>query len=698
MASFPCQKAIIFFLILLQAALFTTTAIAGKTVYFVDEFALASGTIYDILRLIPLVQVADDGTISIRGNTSTQVMIDGRPAAPGGDYQSILQQLDIEVVKLVEVNTLASARYDAEASGGIVNIVLTGEQIEGTSGSASASAATGEKYNFNGSVGTRKGKWNGRLNLSGQQYNSRVVNSVYTESYYPDETVYTHQRIVNKPEIQRINANGSLDYHIDDANTIQLMAVLGTREINIDTEIESLSSDEDANYAYTNRREDNGTSSRLDLNYDGRLSTPNDSVEKLSANASWYFSQTEDFRQQQLIYDDVTDSDLTRGNLQVDFEKEMPEGGRIEAGARSYLRNTVMDYNRDLIEEDGTVTPIQTDNFKFNENVHAIYTQWNGRKGGYNLNLGVRSELSFTKGTQTLVDESFKKQYLYLFPSAQISHAIDRGYKISFNYSRTIRRPAIYEMNPFVNDMNPNNIQYGNPELKPALTDHFELKYDGQYQRPQASDTDEKSRTHKWYIALLYKNRKDQIYRASLPSSESEGVIENSYYNMKFGFDAGLEIFYSIDLLEGWRLDVVPRYTYLYRNGTNIDPDIKSTADQWQVRASANIDLWKDARLTINTIYIAGYNSPQGSQDGLGWTNFRLQQFFWDNKLTLGAALKDPFGQSKVNSHTRQPEFLQDRTIDPEGTIFELTLQYDFGQFKMTPANVPDDVDVIEGM
>ncbi len=690
--------------ILLLFTFFTINAQAGKNVYPVDAFGLASGTIYDILRLIPLVQVADDGTVSIRGSSSTQVMIDGRPASPGGDYQAVVQQLTIEMVKQVEVITTPSARYDSEADGGIVNLVLAGAPIEGTSGAVSAMGATGDKYSLNGSFGVRKGKWSGRLNLVGQQYKAKAETNTYTETYYPDETVYTRQNIVNRPEIRRLNANGSVDYHIDAASTIQLLAALGDRKIKVDTEIESISTDEDSNYSYINRRKDEGGSNRIELNYDRRLSAQEDRAGNLGVNASWYLRKTTDFRQQRLIYDDVKYSDLLRTNLQMDYEKKLGQAGKIETGVRSYLRSTSMDYNRDRVEDDGSVTPIQADNFEFNEQVHAAYAQWQGSIKHNRVSLGLRSELSYTEGVRKLVYETFDNDYLHLFPSAHVSHEIDTDHKLSFSYNRTIRRPAIFQINPFVNDMNPNNIQYGNPELKPALTDHFELKYEGQYQsKPGAeprvetgAEAGADSRTHKWYAALLYKHRQDQIYRAALPSSETEGVIENSYHNMKSGYDVGVEMLYSVDALNWCRLDITPRYSYIYRDGTNIDPDIESSTDRWQVRANLNIDLWQNARLMINTLYISGYDSPQGSREAVGLTNFRFQQLFPGNKLTLTAALKDPFNQSKTRSYIRQPDFISDSEVDPETAIFELTVRYDFGQFKTAPADRPDDTSIFE--
>jgi outer membrane receptor protein involved in Fe transport len=686
---------IVIFSILLIAGFFPDYSYAGKTVYPVDDFGLESGSIYDVLRLIPMVQVADDGTISIRGNTATQVMIDHRPASPGGDYQAVVQQLTIEMVKAVEVITTPSARYDAEAGGGIVNFVLTGESLEGRSGSVSAKAATGDKYNLDGSLGVHKGKWSGRLNLTGQQYRSEAVTNTYTETYYPDETIYTRQKIVNLPELYRVNANGSLDYDMDAAGTVQLAAELGTREIDIDTKIDSISTDEASNYSYTNRRRDEGASKRLELNYDRSLSGEDELEAKLSANASLYLSKTEDYRQQQKIFDDVTNSDLVRANLQMDYEKELARGRKFETGIRSYLRSTDMNYNRDVIEADGTVTPIQEDHFEFNEHVHAAYGQWNGEKGKYNLSFGLRAELSFTEGVQKLIDTSFDREYLHLFPSTQISQAGKNGRKLSFNYNRTIRRPAIFQMNPFVNDMNPNNIQLGNPDLKPALTDHLELKYEGQYQSPRHTGTDEDLRTHEWSVALLYKYRTDQIYRAALASPETEGVIENSYHNMNPGYDAGFELLYSVDLMDGWQLDIVPRYTWIYRDGTNIDADIESTTDLWQVRATADIELWKNARLTIDTIYISGYDSPQGNREAIGRTSFRLQQRLLDGKLTLTAALKDPFRQSRLHTHIRQPDFITDREFDPEANVFELTIRYDFGKIKMAPARTTDGIELL---
>ncbi|MCG8580434.1 MAG: TonB-dependent receptor, partial [Bacteroidales bacterium] len=542
----------------------------GTIIYMPADFDLNTGNTYDFIELIPQLEVSEEGVISIIGSGEARVKIDDRLASPSGDYQSMLRQIFVELIDYVEINMSTSARNDAEAEGGIVNLVTLGDGLEGTSGNLNSKLATGEKADLGAGITLIKGKWNVQYNLSAALYKTENSNSVYSEHYYDTDTISTSQQIVNTPLIRRLNSNLSATYKINTFNDIEITADYGRRKIIVDTDIESSSNDENGNYAYTNRRKDTGHNHRMGINYSGLLSKDAEFENRLDLTAAYFYSATDDFRNVKLIFNDFTDREFLQAEIQADYRAELKNSSQIETGVRSYIRRNGMNYNRDSIDLEGNTTIIIEDDFLFNENVQAAYFQWQGSKRKMDYVLGLRSEYTRLLAEQRLFDQSFQQKHIYFFPSVQLTVATNENHKFMFNYNRTIRRQRINQMNPFVNDANPLNIHFGNPDLQPSLIGNYIAKYEGQTRINRQRNDD--SRMHNWSLAFIFRNRNEHIYRAALASDDKEGVIENSFYNLKKRYDFNIEAFFSTYLFRWWKLDIVPGFRHLYQDGTNINP------------------------------------------------------------------------------------------------------------------------------
>lgn len=658
----------------------------GTIVFHKTDFNVPSGNVYDVLEQIPQVEVSDEGTVSILGSGGAQVLIDNKEASPDGDYQSILEQLSVSMIERIEITTSPSAKNDAEAGGGVVNIVLAGDGLEGYNGNVSTRIATGEKYATNAGINYITGKWNIKVDALAQQYKTNTTNNIYSEHYLPEDTIATTQQIINDVLVRRINTSASVSYELNDYHKLRLATVLGARKVSIDNDITSESTEDDYNYAFINKKNNKGGNGRLTLDYTGLLSKEDSLEKEISANASYFVSDAQNHKNIQLEYNDVTHNDYLNANAQVDYMQELKNNSQFETGIRSYIRNTQMDYNRDSVSYEGSVTPITEDKFDFNENVYAGYLQLTSNLKNFDINVGLRTEYSQVEGIQVLLDESFRKKYWHFFPSIQFSRAIVENHKLTLNYSKSIKRPYIFQMNPFINDANPNNLQYGNPDLKPALTDKIELKYEGQKELNRFT-TPGKSYNHNWFFSINFNNTNDHIYRAALASEEQDGVIENSYYNLKKRYDLGLNGLYSTHLFAWWKLDFIPAFRHIYQDGTNINKDIESSTDFFQFRLNSNVDMWKGSRLIVSSFYRTAFNSPQGRVEEFGRTNFTLRQLLFNDKLTLTLLAKDPFGQTKIYRYIRQTDFIQDREFEFEASIFELSLRYNFGELNTSKEN-----------
>jgi ferric enterobactin receptor len=97
-----------------------------KKVFNVGKNITNQGSsVIDLLKDIPSVTVDQDNNISLRGSEGVKIMIDGRPSGlEGTNRGDMLAQISATQVESIELITNPSAKYEAEGSSGIINIVL----------------------------------------------------------------------------------------------------------------------------------------------------------------------------------------------------------------------------------------------------------------------------------------------------------------------------------------------------------------------------------------------------------------------------------------------------------------------------------------------------------------------------------------------------------------------------------------------
>jgi hypothetical protein len=120
-----------------------------KKIYNVGEdLSVKGGTANDILTRLPSVELDQEGKISLRGEGTVTVLIDGRPSSiSGGNGRTLLDALPAGSIERIEIVTNPSAKYDPDGSSGIINIVLKKNKLKGFNGLITANLGSG---NLNG--------------------------------------------------------------------------------------------------------------------------------------------------------------------------------------------------------------------------------------------------------------------------------------------------------------------------------------------------------------------------------------------------------------------------------------------------------------------------------------------------------------------------------------------------------------------
>ncbi len=687
-----------------------------KKVFNVEKnTTTAGGSATDVLQNVPSVSVDVDGNVSLRGKTDVTILIDGKPSTMlGTDVTSALQSLPAGSIESVEVITNPSAKYDAQGTSGIINIITKKDGRFGMNGNLTLGAGTRDKYNGNLGLNIRKGKWSAFLNSS-FRLNS-TLNNVTTNRVNEDTNGVKTQSFHTYEHVPRhfdgtFNSIGAT-YDPNKYNSITV-----TENINL----MQFGFKDASNYSVFDNPYQLGTpiyyQSRYSNFFGGpfSLSTALDykhkfkkKDEEITVDAT--YANTAMSRQQD--YYTIADSTAiskvlpmveahapgSGGNntLTVFSDYTDPlftKNGKLGLGFKSTIYNFHSSNNPTTDTNNG---PKYTDfsllsNYNYTQQIHAAYANWNDQFGKFGYQAGLRVEDAIYNGTGQLADSrlkdtSFHNSFFNFFPSAFISYQLANQQSIYLNYSRRTNRPGFRQLLPFVDLSNPSTVNTGNPALLPEFINNLEFSY---------SKADTKG--NNLILSAYYANTENLIQTVPIPVSPTDtgkyhvpdGTLIAIPQNIALGTTYGLEGTGHFQILPIW--DATLNLNFFENQltaGDNISSTYKpylknSKGTAWFSKVNTSIKLPKNFNLQIN----ANYESPkviaQGTLRETYWMDVALRKNFWKNKATLILNCSDVF-----KTHTYVTEFnLKSYTqvIDRyrETRIGNITFTYRFGKSDM---------------
>jgi len=466
-----------------------------KQIYNVGkDLTVRGATVSDVLDNVPSVSVDVEGNVALRGNDDVRILINGKPSGLIGlSGTEALRQLPAESIERVEVITSPSARYDAEGSAGILNIILRRSKLQGLNGAITANVGNFGTRGISGNINYRTGDFNffatGGYNLRGSEGNSS------TQSTFSLDPISS---IEERREFDRdrggLNGNFGVEYYINDNTSITGSIVVRdsdneNRSINNITEIQG-----DA--LFLSRRLAPETevdlTTQYSLNFDRKWENDgNLSIELQYENSE----ETEflDISSTPVNFDgDITletnenVEDQTRFLAQLDFVQPLGENARFEAGYRGNISELDTDFtvfdNQDDNPNDGLdgIFDLNTDltnSLIYREAIHAFYTQYGSKINKFNFLLGVRVEYTDIEIDQQTISDFNSRDFTNFFPTLNINYELNEKETISLGYNRRIRRPRGFFLNPFPSRTSATNFFQGNPNLNPSLSNGVDLGY-----------------------------------------------------------------------------------------------------------------------------------------------------------------------------------------------------------------------------
>lgn len=648
-----------------------------RKTFSVDEvLAAAGGTASDLLENIPSVEVSTEGEVSLRGNTSVEVWINGKASGMTSDNRGdILQQIPAESIEKIEVIDNPSAKYSPEGSAGIINIILKRDRKAGYYGSMRAGTNTKGGVNGGANFNYSSGPLEAYANLGLRRRKNSGGNESQQENY--QSQTYQNYEGENEGKGNNLFARAGLTWHATKKDDFSFggMTMLGKRKDNSFTPYHygTLGATHD-NYVMTRQ---NGSDGDMNM-YNAEVGYVHNFGEKHKIDINAEFSRwTSDGDE---IYQDSTDyytparateyswqnRPLNINNrsweVKADYENQISDAWKIEAGynGRFSHENTPQESWADNTSWDGhsmTEDKAYYNRFIYDNDIHALYATVSTKLGKFSLMAGLRGEYwrveteSRTWDQEhdaALRDKPFKKDYFQLFPSLFLGYQITESAQLQLNYTRRLRRPWGGQLNSFKNTSDATNISFGNPYLTPEYTNSFALNFLKSWP------------DHTLSFGTYYRPTTDVIQRVRYSSG---GVMYSTSENVAKSQSAGVELIAKDKL---WRiLDLTTTINaYYYKIDEfhyNIEgQDVAGKAEDnfsWDARllASAILPYGFTVQATGNyrskRVITQGYQKPNASFD-LG-----IRKTFLNKMFALAFNWRDVFNTRKRESYTSSDTF-----------------------------------------
>ncbi|MGC6480423.1 MAG: TonB-dependent receptor domain-containing protein [Flavobacteriaceae bacterium] len=641
-----------------------------KRIYNVGkDITVRGGSVADVLDNVPAVSVDIDGNVALRGNSNVRILINGKPSGLVGlSGPQGLQQIPAESIEKVEVVTAPSARYDAQGTAGILNIILKREKLLGINGNIVLNGGVPENYGGSLSANWRKGNWNlfntssWNKNTSETPGESRVeyFNGDQPSTFLEEDRTYTRDR-------NNAFTNIGLEYYYSEKNSISISGFI--RDSDRLNGTDNYISNFDAQGNNTNRTlrqqsEDELDASRqLSLNWDHNF---NDDGHKLTATIQLEKSQEDEIgnitnfpilpaRTDPSLERIETYEDQKQDLVQLDYVWPIDENTQFELGYRGTFETQETDYKVSYLQDDSYTLDSNLSNvLEYVENVHAAYSQYGKKIERFSFLVGLRMEASHIEVNQKTTNDYVTKEYVDWFPTLNISYEFEETKSMTLGISRRIQRPWSRSLNPFPSRNSATNLWQGNPDLDPSYSSSFDLGYLHQLDKITLNGSVYYQNTTG--VVNYIQEDTGETVEVGDPAVEVP-VLRSNPVNLSENNRIGAEGSISYNPNRKSRYSINANFfrseTLGSYNGTVFD----ATNISWFVRFNSYIRLPKDFNWQMRVFYRGPRENAQTKRSGVASLSGAINKNLFDNKATISLRVRNLFNLSKSRSETRTPSF-----------------------------------------
>ena len=666
----------------------------GKLTFNVEKTSLSTGSTLDILSKTPGVVVANN-RITVK-NISPVVFINNkRVYLSQSEVISLLQNVDGEIIKSIEVITQPSAKYDAEA-GTVLNIITSKAVSVGYKGSVNGTyeQATFAKYRL-GTSHFYKNDWvnlfgsysvSPRKEVKQDENNSRFFNpdevttKSFRDSYFEKTTQKTsHQANVvadftlDENQSLSVSATAFFNPNEEYRNKVNSLNYNAARQLDSTFVTHSDFKNEQANISlnveHVTTIGEKGVSATSNINYITYNNERNQSVDTDYFLANGQLDRISRFETAALQESNIV-------TAQTDFAIPL-KNGNLETGLK--YSNISTDSGLDFFDINGATTTLNaslSDFFKYTEDIFAGYINYDRDWGKWAINVGTRGEHTAVKGDSRSLGTVNNQNYFKLFPNASISRVINEKNSVNIGYVRRIHRPRYQSLNPFKYFINESNFNEGDPNLVPAIDDKFSVGYNFK---------------NTWFVDAYYIHTNDGLEVITYQNNQNN-TLQNIDTNVPEGHNLSFDIVYASPVKSWWYLQVVTSTFYL-KNTFNALQSSQETAsvDTFGLYAQmySGLTLSRSAGLTsdVTALYISNLIYGAAEYNNQFNLSFSLRKSFWKKQASVTLGVDDIFNKNNVALATQYLNQDSRFFARPESRLFRLGFKYNFGNARLRDNN-----------
>ncbi|TVZ59569.1 outer membrane receptor protein involved in Fe transport [Flavobacteriaceae bacterium MAR_2010_105] len=659
-----------------------------KKIYNVGkDLTVRGGTVSDVLDNVPSVSVDVEGNVSLRGNDNVRILINGKPSGLVGlNSTDALRQLPAESIERVEVITSPSARYDAEGTAGILNIILRRSKLQGLNGAITANAGHPTSAGISGNINYRTGDFN-FFNTSGYSYNESPGLSLTRTEYFngTDPSTFLNETRNYNRERLGFNTNLGVEWYITDSASLTTSF---------------LYRDSDQNNESTNRINELDSSGNL-INQSIRFD-PEDETDKTiqySVNFDKQFGGnsehklTMDFQfeksdeiEKSIIAQDGDDAERVQTIenqrevlLQSDYVKPIGEKSQFEFGYRGNFNELDTDYTLEFNENGDYVLDTDvSNNLIYREYINALYTQFGSKiKDKFSYLLGLRMESTRISINQITSGDYERKNYVGLFPTVNLGYEISDKQSITLGYNRRIRRPRSRFINPFPSRTSATNLFQGNPDVDPSYSNSFDLGYLNRLGKLTLN-----SSIYFQHATDVFTFITEDTGDTAIVGGTEVPVIRRFPINLATNDRYGFEFTLTYRPTKKWNINgnfnLFQSITKGDYNGTSFDAENLS----WFVRLNNKYTLPGNIDWQTRVFYMGPSEDAQNKSKGMFSTDLAFSKDLFKDQASITFNVSDLFNTRKRQTTSTTPTFVGYSEFQWRQRSFNLSFTYRFNQQK----------------
>lgn len=655
-----------------------------KIVMNVDEGVSAtSANAFEMLRKVPGVVIDKDENITLNGQSGILFQFDGRDIRiPYESMKAILKGMSPRDIAKIETITNPSAKYEAEGTAGIINIIMAKEQTAGFSGNVSSWSGVNEDFKTfdNVSLSYVNSKWTLSGGLGFGIFNNRSEQEFkqYVANNSNDTTLMHNEKNTQKNKFRNMNADFSVDYKINDNNSIGGMITFSANKSPyVDNEPQIVAirpypyNDVTSSYRATSQYKSSSQDYMGSIYYNhkfdsigGQFSTSfdfthdNSNGENKSTN-NYFSGYIQNLLRNETNFSE-TENKYDSYSFKFDVVQPFNKRMTLEYGIKSRLAiidNDFKAYLNDVLDAN------TTNHLKYKENINAAYVSFSDKvTDKFSFRAGLRFEHTYTNLEQKATNEEFDNNYVNLFPNLNISYKVGKMDNISLTYSYRISRPEYNSLNPFVVKNSDYSYSSGNPYLDPQYTHNFNLNYAFHYIV---------------FLTASYGYTNDNISEIFQPSANTLALTQKPFnLGYKQNASVGLSSMLPLGPIE-WTLWLQGAYSQIHCDNELLKTNIeKFSFMTWQ---SLAIEFFWKTKLTGSVFYSTGGVEMGGEYSDMLMLSASISKEFLQKQLKVSMGV-DNFPKRDFNIATHYTGYRLDGVVAWQKPQFTVNLTYSFGR------------------